>query len=133
MLLSEKVLEFYRKIVPLVRIAPTRPPARSSRMRNHSSLGTLHAAGIATATIQRQEGKAHEITRSRQPAGNPQAPRAEPGGILDQDRGNPKRRLALRERPQHAQTRPRVAAAGSRGADRLEPGEKRRLRNHRTP
>src|SRR6266851_10372936 len=133
--LSEKVLEFYRKIVPLVRIGSTRPPGAFPGPEEASI--TWHAPccwhSHSHNFQQRQGGEGHEITRSHQPAGNPQAPRAEPGGILDPDRGNSKRRLALRERPQHAQTRPRVAAAGSRGADRLEPGEKRRLRDHRTP
>jgi hypothetical protein len=60
--LSEKVLEFYRKIAPLVRISPILPSALPETEENHPSLGTLHAAGIAMATIQQQGGKAHEIT-----------------------------------------------------------------------
>src|SRR2546427_7576899 len=53
----------------------------------------LLAWTIATFKPYRSE---HEATRADQPAGNPQAPGPEPGGILDQDRRNTKRRLALR-------------------------------------
>src|SRR5438552_2081032 len=90
----------------------------------------LLAWTIATFKPYRSE---HEATRAHQPAGNPQAPGPEPGGILDQDRRNTKRRLALRKRPCDAQAGSPAAAPGPRRADRPQAGEKRGLRGHRTP
>src|SRR6267378_3335199 len=89
----------------------------------------LLAWTIATFKPYRSE---HEATRPHQPAGNPQAPGPEPGGILDPDRRNTKRRLALRKRPHDAQARAPAAAACPCRAHRSQPGEERGLRDHRS-
>src|SRR5213594_2077787 len=88
----------------------------------------LLAWTIATFKPYRSE---HEATRADQPAGNPQAPGPEPGGILDQDRRDTKRRLALRKRPRDAQAGSPAAAARPRRARRSQPREERGLRDHR--
>src|SRR6266581_9403400 len=97
------------------------PALPSRRGISAMARSMLLAWTIATFKPYRSE---HEATRAHQPAGNPQAPRPQPGGILDQDRRNTKRRLALRERPHDAQAGPPAAAAGPRRAHRPEPREK---------
>src|SRR6266581_6448219 len=104
-------------------------PALPSRRRiSAMARSMLLAWTIATFKPYRSE---HEATRPHQPAGNPQAPGPEPGGILDQDRRNTKRRLALRKRPCDAQAGSRAAAARPCRAGRYQPREKRGLRDHR--
>src|SRR2546422_927888 len=106
------------------------PALPSRRHISAMARSMLLAWTIATFKPYRSE---HEATRADQPAGNPQAPGPEPGGILDQDRRNTKRRLALRKRPCDAQAGSPAAAPGPCRADRPQPGEKRGLRDHRPP
>src|SRR5262245_16234967 len=59
--------------------------------------------------------------------------RLEPAGLLDEDRRDAERGLALRERAGDAEAGARAAAARPRGEARPQPGEERGFRDHRVP